>query len=49
MASRPQDMKQIVQFNGVDTAIPNACVHGVLVSVSRLKKGRSSNYFEGTP
>jgi hypothetical protein len=40
-------MKEVVQFNGIDAAIANACVHGILVLVSRLKKGRNSS-FEGT-
>ena len=44
-SSRRQDIKKVVRFNGMDRAIANACVHGVLV-VSHMKKGHNSSYFE---
>ena len=31
----------------MNTAIPSARVHGVLTSISPVKKGRKQNYFEG--
>ena len=49
MAFRRQHVPhEIVTFNEVVTASPNDTVHGILTSVSRVKKGRHSDYFDGT-
>lgn len=46
-AGRRHSIPEIVDFNGVNPTA-NVSVHGVLASVSRVKKGRNSEYFEGT-
>lgn len=47
MASKHLELQRIVDFSEVDHPIANASVHGALVSVSRMKNGRNSSYFEG--
>ena len=37
----------LVEFNGVNGAVPNTLVHGALVSVSRMKNGCNSSSFVG--
>ena len=38
---------EVDNFDEVDKVIPSASVHGVLTSISPVKKGRKQNYFEG--
>ena len=46
MASGRRSMPEVVAFSKVN-GVTSAIVHGLLASVSRVKKGRNSEYFEG--
>ena len=46
MASDGRSESEVTTFDGMTPA--NASVHGLLVSVSRIKKGRNSEYFDGS-
>ena len=46
--ARKRGLEEVEKFNEVDKAISNASIYGVLTSVSPVKKGRRTNYFEGT-
>ena len=47
MASKRQ-VEEAENFEVMDRPISKANVHGVLTSLSPVKKGRSTNYFDGT-
>ena len=38
--------EEVDNFDKVDKGIASASVHGVLTSISPVKKGRKQNYFE---
>lgn len=40
--------EEVDNFDEISKEIPSASVHGVLTSISPVKKGRKQNYFEGT-
>jgi len=46
MASKHK--REVEDFEGVAKPLGSANVHGVISLLSPIKKGRKSNYFEGT-
>ena len=46
--ARKRGFEEIENFEEVDKAISSANVYGVVTSLSPVKKGHKSNYFEGT-
>ena len=47
MASK-RKREEVDDFEGVANPLGSANVHGVISSLSSIKKGRKSNYFDGT-
>ena len=47
MASK-RNKEEVEDFEEVDEPLASASVHGVISSLSPIKKGRNSNYFDGT-
>ena len=41
-------LEEVEKFDEVDKAISSASVYGVVTSLLPVKKGRRTNYFEGT-
>lgn len=46
--ARKRVYEDVEKFDEVDAGIASASVHGVLLSLSPVKKGKKHNYFEGT-
>ena len=40
-------LEEVENFDNLEKGIASASVHGVLTSLSPVKKGRKQNYFEG--
>ena len=47
-SSRKRQSKELEFLDEVQEPVVNASVHGAITSLSPIKKGRNSNYFEGT-
>ena len=45
---RQVNVQDICSLRRVVNAVPNACVNGMVTSLSRVKKGRNSEYFDRT-
>ena len=45
---RQVNVQDICSLRQVINAVPNACVKGMVTSVSRVKQGRNSKFFDGT-
>ena len=46
--SRKRTIEEVDNINDVDKTIPNSSLCGTLTSLSPMKPGRNSSYFEGT-
>ena len=47
MHSSKRSIKEALKFEQLEKPIAKASVHGAMLSVSKVKKGRSSVYFDG--
>ena len=47
MSSRKRSLEEVKRFDDLSKPIPNASVHGSLLSLSEVRPGRHSNYFDG--
>ena len=45
---RPLNLEELDHLDAVEKPIANASVHGAITSLSPVKKGRNTNYFDGT-
>ena len=48
MASRKRHFEEVDNFDAIDKPMSNANVHGIVTSLSPVKKGQKSVYFDGT-
>ena len=46
--SRKRQLHEVLDLDGLQEPIANASVEGLITSVSPIKKGKTSNYFDGT-
>ena len=46
--SRKRQLHEVLDLDGLQEPIANASVKGLITSVSPIKKGKTSNYFNGT-
>ena len=47
MSSRKRSLEEVKRFDDFSKPIPNASVHGSLLSLSGVEPGRHSNFFDG--
>ena len=48
MARKRRSIYEVEDLDTLDQPIPKAKVHGVITSLSPVKKGRTCSYFDGT-
>lgn len=46
--ARKRPIEEVDRLDLLTTPVPNASLHGAVTSLSPVKKGRNSNYFDGT-
>ena len=46
--SRKRQLHAVLDLDGLQEPIANASVEGLITSISPIKKGKTSNYFDGT-
>ena len=47
MSSRTRSLEEVKRSEDLSKPIPNASVHGSLLSLSEVEPGRHSNFFDG--
>ena len=46
--ARKQTIQEVEKLQDLNSPLKNASVHGIVTSISPIKKGRTCNYFDGT-